>query len=277
MRSSCEADSIVTVEPLLVVRDEHVVTWTINRPEQRNAITDDDMVNAFCEAAAAAGRDRDIRAIVLTGIGESFSSGGNVKAMIRGEGVFGLPLSQQPDGYRSGIQRLALAVYTCDVPMIAAVNGPAIGAGCDLALMCDLRIASTDAVFAESFVKLGLIPGDGGAWLLTRTIGAARAAEMTLTGDAIDAQTALEWGLVSKVVEPRDLIESALALAHRVAVNPPVSVRMAKRLLRGAQDLRFADILDMAASMQAIAHQTNDHAAALEAIKQRRAVAFDGS
>ena len=111
-----------------------------------------------------------------------------------------------------------------DVPIVAAVNGPAIGVGCDLVAMCDLRIASTTAVFAESFVKLGLIPGDSGAWLLQRATGLPRAAEMTLTGDAIDAETAHAWGLVSRVVEPDKLLPEATALANRIATNPLNSV-----------------------------------------------------
>ena len=116
----------------------------------------------------------------------------------------------QRNGYRHGIQQIPLALRRCEVPFIAAVNGPAVGAGCDLAMMCDLRIASTKAFFAESFVQLGIIPGDGGAWFLTRAIGPARAAEMALTGDRVDAATALEWGMVSRVVEPEDLLVAML-------------------------------------------------------------------
>ncbi len=136
------------------------------------------------------------------------------------------------DGYKRGIQRVAKVMWECEVPLIAAVNGPAYGAGCDTTCLCDIRFASTHATFAENFVRVGLIPGDGGAWLLPRQIGLSRAAEMTFTAEPVDAVTALEWGLVSKVVEPDELLPEAQALAARIAQNPPRQLRMAKRLLR---------------------------------------------
>jgi enoyl-CoA hydratase/carnithine racemase len=143
--------------------------------------------------------------------------------------------------------------------VIAAVNGPAIGAGLDLACMCDIRIASENAVFAESFVKIGIIPGDGGAWLLQRVVGVSKAAEMTFTGDPINAQEALACGLVSKVVAADRLMDEALALARRIAANPGHQLRMAKRLIREAQTNRLDTILEMSAAFQALAHSTEEH------------------
>src|SRR5690606_25027266 len=119
------------------------------------------------------------------------------------------------------------------------INGPAIGAGFDLACMCDIRIASDKALFAESFVKLGIVPGDGGAWFLPRIVGMSRAAEMTFTGDAIDALQAAQWGLLSQVVPPEQLLDACLALARRIVPNPPEAVRMSKRLLREGQHSRL--------------------------------------
>jgi enoyl-CoA hydratase/carnithine racemase len=145
------------------------------------------------------------------------------------------------------------------VPLIAAVNGAAIGAGCDLAMMCDIRIASERASFAESFVQLGLIPGDGGAWFLPRAVGYARAAEMTFTGERIDAATALEWGLVSRVVAHDELLSEARALADRIAVNPPHALRMAKRLLQESISGSLESTLAMAAAMQPLAHHDPEH------------------
>jgi enoyl-CoA hydratase/carnithine racemase len=130
-------------------------------------------------------------------------------------------------------------------------------------MMADLRVASTEAFFAESFVKLGLISGDGGAWLLQQAIGPARAAEMTLTGDRVNAETALAWGLVSHVVSPRDLLSAAVALAERIAVNPPRAVRAAKILLRESRRMDLAATLEMSAAMQSIAHHSEDHRAAI--------------
>lgn len=264
-------------DPLLLVeRVGHVETWTLNLPDNRNPISGSAMVDALCESVAAVNADREVRAVVLTGAGKAFSAGGNVKDMIDRDGMFGGSPYEMRDGYRSGIQRIPRALYHCEVPVIAAVNGPAVGAGCDLAMMCDLRIASTRAFFAESFVQLGIIPGDGGAWLLTKAIGPMRAAEMALTGDRVSAATALEWGMVTEVVEPEDLIDAANALAARVAKNPPHSVRMAKKLLRESQHQPLESLLELSSTMQALAHHTEDHREALDAFAGKRAGKYRG-
>ncbi|MCF8588309.1 crotonase/enoyl-CoA hydratase family protein [Gordonia sp. HY285] len=263
-------------EELLVERDGHVVTWTINLPEVRNAISDVPVIDAIVDAVAQANADQSVRAVILTGAGSAFSAGGNVKAMQAGEGLFGGAAHDQRIGYRDGIQRIPRALYALEVPVVAAVNGPAVGAGCDLAMMCDLRIASTTAFFAESFVKLGIIPGDGGAWFLPRIIGPARAAEMALTGDRVDAATALDWGMVSQVVEPDELLGAARVLADRVAVNPPIAVRMAKKLLRESSQQTLDQLLEMSAALQGIAHQTHDHQEAVAAMLDKRAGVYRG-
>lgn len=263
--------------PLRIERDTHVETWTLDLPEQRNPISSNDVVDAIVDAVERANSDDDVRVIILTGAGSAFSAGGNIKDMADQTGLFGGSPAQIREGYRRGIQRIPLALNRCDVPLIAAVNGPAVGAGCDLACMCDLRIASTTAWFAESFVKLGIVPGDGGAWFLPRAVGPARAAEMALTGDRIDAATALEWGLVSRVVEPDELLPTARQLAGRIAVNPPRAVRMTKRLLRESAHARLESVLELSASMQALAHHTNDHAEAVSAFMERRDGLFDGN
>ncbi|MGW0041446.1 crotonase/enoyl-CoA hydratase family protein [Rhodococcus sp. NPDC003348] len=257
-------------------RDGDIVTWTLNRPETRNVISEPDMVAAFEEAIAAVNADRAVRVVVLAANGPAFSSGGNVKHMRDKAGMFGGAPAELRDGYRQGIQRIPKALYHCEVPVIAAVGGPAIGAGCDLALMCDMRVASTAAKFAESFVKLGIIPGDGGAWLLPRAVGLARAAEMAFTGDAIDAETALDWGLVSRVVDPDDLLPTAHALAARVAANPPQALRMTKKLLREGQHQSLESLLELSAAMQALAHSTRDHQEAVAAMLEKRPPRFIG-
>lgn len=262
--------------PLLVDRRDHVEFWTLNLPELRNPISDAPMVDAIVAAADRVARDAEVRAVVLTGAGPAFCAGGNLKEMARHEPPFGGPPHLGRTGYRDGIQRIPRALHALEVPLVAAVNGPAVGAGCDLALLCDLRIASTRARFAESFVKVGLIPGDGGAWLLQRAVGPARAAEMTLTGDPIDAATALEWGLVSRVVDPDDLLAQAHALADRIAANPPHAVRMAKALLRQAAHQRLDEALQLAAAMQPLAHATADHHEAVAAFLAKREPRFTG-
>ena len=146
-----------------------------------------------------------------------------------------------------------MAFEKLDVPIIAAVNGPAIGAGLDLACMCDMRIAAESARFAESFVKLGIIPGDGGAWLLPRVVGFSKACEMAFTGDMVKSVEALACGLVSKVVPDGELMPAARALAERIAANPPHAVRMTKRLIRGGRDISLAALLELSAAMQSLA------------------------
>lgn len=266
----------MTSTPLLVERADHVETWTLNLPDSRNPISDPAIVDALCEQVSVVNADHDVRAVVLTGAGSAFSAGGNVKDMVDRTGMFGGSPYQLRDGYRGGIQRIPRALYYCEVPVIAAVNGPAVGAGCDLTLMCDLRVASTKGWFAESFVQLGIIPGDGGAWLLTKAIGPARAAEMALTGDRVKADQALEWGLVNQVVEPEELMDAARALAARVAKNPPHSVRMAKRLLRESQHQSLESLLELSAAMQALAHHTEDHREALAAFGEKRPGNYTG-
>jgi enoyl-CoA hydratase/carnithine racemase len=152
-----------------------------------------------------------------------------------------------------------------------------MGAGCDLACMCDLRIAAESARFAESFVKLGIIPGDGGAWLLPRVVGFAKAAEMALTGDALSATEALACGLVSRVVPDAELLPAARELAGRIAANPPHAVRMARRLLREAWNNQLDTVLEMSASMQAVAHTTADHKEAMAALREKRRPRFTGA
>lgn len=262
--------------PLRVERAGHVETWTIDLPERRNPISSPEVVDAFVDHLGRIATDPDVRCVVLTGAGTAFSAGGDLTEIRERRGMFAGDPYRLREGYRDGIQRIPLAMADCEVPFVAAVNGPAVGAGCDLALMCDLRVAAEGAFFAESFVKLGLIPGDGGAWLLTQAVGPARAAEMTLTGDRVDAATALAWGLVSRVVPAEDLLAEAHALAERVAVNPPHAVRMAKRLLRTARTSDLREVLELSAAMQAVAHHSDDHAEALAALAERRDPDFRG-
>ncbi|GAF43859.1 crotonase/enoyl-CoA hydratase family protein [Rhodococcus wratislaviensis] len=266
-----------SADVVLSSRRDHVVTWTINLPEARNPISGDDVIDRLVELVEEANEDVDTRVVILTGAGSAFSAGGNVKNMADRAGMFGGAPHVMREGYRRGIQRLPKAIYHCEVPIIAAVNGPAVGAGCDLAMMCDMRVASTNAFFAESFVKLGIIPGDGGAWLLPRAVGAARAAEMAFTGDRVDAATALDWGMVSRVVDPELLLDTAHELAERVAVNPPHALRMTKKLLREGQRQDLDSLLELSAAMQALSHHTTDHGEALAAFVERRAGQFTGS
>ncbi len=263
-------------DPVIYERDGSIVTLTLNLPDQRNPISDPEMVEAMLDALARLEGDGAARAAILTGKGRAFSSGGNVKKMGDAGGVNDPLPYRTRRNYRRGIQRLPIAFSQLEVPVIAAVNGPAIGAGCDLACMCDLRIGAESARFAESFVKLGIIAGDGGAWLLPRVVGFSKAAEMVLTGDMIDAAEALRIGLVSRVVPDEDLLAAARELAERIAANPPHAVRMSKRLLWESQTIGLGPSLEIAASMQALAHATADHREAVAAFIGKRAPQFVG-
>jgi enoyl-CoA hydratase/carnithine racemase len=254
-------------------RQDGILTLVMNQAETRNALTGNTAVQELVDACAAIAADTSVRCVILTGAGKAFSSGGNVKDMAR---FFEqeIPPDRIREEYRQGIQRLPKALYQLDVPVIAAVNGPAIGAGLDLACMCDLRIASEAAMFAESFVKVGIIPGDGGAWLLPRAVGMAKAAEMAFTGEPIGAAEALRCGLVSQVVAADDLMPAAVALAQRIAANPPAVMRMTKRLLREGQSLGLDSLLELSAAYQAIAHKTAEHREAVQAFIEKRKPVF---
>lgn len=255
---------------VLFERRDAIVTLTLNAPEARNALTSQaqwDAVVAACERVQA---DPAVKVVIVTGAGSAFCAGGNVKDFRDKRGLAAGSGMEIRDNYRRGIQRIPLAFHRLDVPTIAAVNGPAIGAGCDLACMADIRIASEKASFAESFVKLGLIPGDGGAWLLQRVVGYARAAEMSFTGETVDAQAALAMGLVSRVVPHETLLAEATALAERIAANPGQALRMTKRLMREAQTSRLDAILELSAAYQALTHGSAEHEGAVAAFLERR-------
>jgi len=263
------------MEPFLIIeRDGAIATITLNRPQERNAISRAEYIEEIRDFCADATRDVDLKAVIVTGAGSAFCAGGNVKDMRDKAGIFeGSPFALR-NRYREGIQQIPLALYELEVPTIAAINGPAIGAGLDLACMCDVRIAAEGAIFAESFVKLGIVPGDGGAWLLPRIIGNARATLMTLTGDAIDTVRALDYGLVSDVVAPDALLDAAKTVALRIAANPGHALRLTKRLLREAQDMKLGPLLELSAAYQALSHHTEDHAEAVNAFLDKRKPSF---
>lgn len=249
--------------------DEHVALVTMNSPSTRNALGTLEQYEAIESACRRISEDRAIRAVVWTGAGRAFCAGGDIKLMRSRSLDPELEPIEDRYHYKEGIHRIPLALYYLEVPVIAAVNGAAIGAGLDLACMCDIRIAGQSATFAESFVSLGIIPGDGGAFLLQRLIGSAKAAELTYTADTITAEEALACNLVSRVVPDEELIEQAMQLAKRIARNPPHALRMSKRLLREAQHARLETVLELSASFQALAHSTLDHKERIDAAVNR--------
>lgn len=262
--------------PILFSLEGHVAVLTLNRPATRNALSGEEMFRAFETIFDYMNQNTQVRASVLTGAGTAFCSGGNITEMKDKTGMFKGNPSEVANNYKNGIQRIPRAFQTLTVPMIAAVNGAALGAGNDLACMCDIRIASEKAVFAESFVKVGIIPGDGGCWLLPRVIGYAHAAQLALSGDSIDAHEALRIGLVTKVVASDALLQEALALAQSIAKNPPQVLRWTKQLMQEAKGSSLDQALERAGELQGLAHQTADHMEALNAFFEKRAPVFLG-
>lgn len=264
-------------DALLVDKNGAVVTLTINRPDARNPLGEPGDAEIFAEACSDINSDQDIRCVILTGAGDAFSAGGNIKAMRDKDGMFAGSGDQIADNYRRHIHGIVRPLWMLEVPLIAAVNGPAIGLGNDIACLADMRIASDKAVFGATFLKVGLVPGDGGAWLLPRVIGMARASELLFTGQTIDAQTAMKWGLVNRVVLHEELMTEANDLAQTIAAQPPAVLRMTKRLLRTGQTADFGTVQDLSASMQALAHHTGDHMEALSAMFEKRPPSYTGT
>ncbi|MGY6550661.1 MAG: crotonase/enoyl-CoA hydratase family protein [Erythrobacter sp.] len=261
---------------LRIERDGPVTTLTIDRADTMNPLGAKGDGDEFAAACTAINRDAECRVVILTGAGRAFSAGGDVKAMRDKTGTFAGNAPAISDGYRDNIHLMLRALYNLRVPVIAAVNGAAIGLGCDVACLADIRIASEHAKFGVTFLKLGIVPGDGGTWILPRVIGMSRAAELFYTGDVIDAGTAKDWGLVSRVVSAGSLMDEARALATKIAAMPPHSLRQTKMLLRQGQGLSYDSALELAANTQGLMHTTADHAEGIAALLEKRAATFTG-
>jgi len=239
-----------------------VATITLDRPEARNAYSEP-MLCQLLGALDAADHDSAIRCAVLTGAGKGFHSGGDVKAMKERSGMFAGDATELRERYQRGIQAIPRRIAEFRKPLIAAVHGAAIGAGLDLACMCDLRIAASSAQFGSTFVKVGLVPGDGGAFFLSRTVGFPRALELMLTGRLVDADEALRLGLVHEVVPTDRLLARANELAQQLAALPATAVQLTKRAAYRSWPGDQAAALELAATFQGIAQNHPDHARAL--------------
>jgi enoyl-CoA hydratase/carnithine racemase len=253
-----------------------IAILTLNRPDAMNALGEPGDGEAVRDACAQINSDKSIRCAILTGAGKGFSAGGNVKAMRDRVGSFAGNPAEVRDNYKNGVHMIVRALYNLEIPLIAAVNGAAIGLGCDVACMADIRISSDKARYGVTFLKVGLIPGDGGAWLLPRVIGMSRACELLFTGDVIDAKTAEAWGLVSKVVPHDELMGEAMKLAQSIAKQPPQALRIAKQLLRNGTQANYDTIMEMSAAAQGLMHHTKDHEEGVAAILEKREPIFKG-
>lgn len=244
-----------------------IAELTLARDDRRNTLTDTNLIEEFVDATEQAVAAQ-ARALILTGDGRAFSAGGNLKE-VRARAGKNIPVSEMRSFYTDGIHHIVKAVHGLDIPTIAAVNGPAIGAGFDLAMYCDMAIGSTRALFCEAFVNLGLIPGDGGAWILQRRLGRAVAADLALTGRTVEAEEAKQLGILSEVVEPDQLIPRARELAAHIASRPPMAVAFIKMLLRQGSEQGLDEHLSHCAALQALCQASEDHIAALNSFMDR--------
>ena len=248
-----------------------VATLTLDRHDVRNALTSTALADDIVAVAEWVNRCDEVSVLVMTGAGSAFSAGGNIKDMADRGGDFAGDVAEVAARYRRGIQRIPLALQAVEVPVIAAVNGPAIGAGFDLANMADIRIASRKAKFGETFLNLGIIPGDGGAWFMQRLIGYQRAFELTLSGRVINADEAKEYGIVLEVTEPDALLERVGELAAHIAAQPPKATRLTKRLMKMAQRTELKDFLDLCAVFQGMCHNEPEHLEAVNSMLEKLA------
>ncbi len=263
------------VDASLEIKDR-IALLTLERDDVRNALTGTALIDDILCTLDWVNRSQEVSVLVMTGAGSAFSAGGNVKQMKERTGIFDGSVLSIQDQYRRGIQQIPLALHKAEVPIIAAVNGPAIGAGMDLACMCDLRLGSTTARLGQTFINLGIVSGDGGAWFLQRLIGYQRAAELTFTGRVVKADEARELGLLLEVVEPEGLMPKAFELARQIASKPPVSVRLTKRLMKLAQRQELPDFLELCATFQGMSHHTEDHIEAVTALLEKRQGTYRG-
>lgn len=259
---------------LLVEFKKQVLWITLNRAEASNAYSNE-MVANFVDVLRFADRDPEVRAIVITGAGKNFCAGGDVKAMRNRSGMFAGESNELREAYQAGIQQIPHTFSQLRTPVIAMVNGAAVGAGCDLAAMCDLRIASTEASFAETFAKVGLVPGDGGAFFLTRLVGFGKAMEMFLTCRMYSAAEAEAMGLVNQVVPPQELKRATEELVEKMVSLPPIALQMTKRALIHSYQNDITSHLELVAAFQGITQRSSDHFKALDGMMSKSKPHYD--
>lgn len=248
-----------------------VAILTINRPESRNAFSPE-MIRLWREYLEEAKKDDSVSVVIVTGAGDTFCSGGDIRDMAEGK----LQSWDMKKFLWEGVHRVILTLEDLDKPVIAAINGAAMGAGMDMAIMCDLRVASDKARLGESYIQMGLCPGDGGAWFLPRLIGVSKALELFLTADILDAGQSLDLGIVNHVVPHAKLMEETLKLAGKIAAKPPLAIRMMKRAVYQGTTATLRAHLDYISSQLSLLSETEDHVEAAKAFLEKRKPVFKG-
>ena len=249
----------------------HIATITLNRPDAKNAFSPE-MISLWREYLEEAKNDDDIRVVIVTGKGDTFCSGGDIRDMVDGK----LKSWDMKRFLWDGVHRIVLTLEDLDKPIIAAINGAAMGAGMDMAIMCDLRVCSDKAKLAESYIMMGLVPGDGGAYFLPRLVGVSKALELLLTGEVVNPEEALRLGIINRIVPHGSLMEETLKLAEKIAGKPPLAVRMMKRAVYQAQTSTLRAHLDYISSQLSLLSETEDHVEAAKAFLEKRRPVFTG-
>lgn len=245
-----------------VDRDTRVATLTLNKPDKLNAF-DRELVDAWADSLKKLSADRDVHAIVVTGAGKAFCAGGDLATLGEDAGPLG-----RKEFLRDHVHRVERALRAVEQPVIAMINGAAMGAGFDMALLCDLRIAADEAKIGEAYVNLGLVPGDGGAWLLPRLVGPGRALELLLTGRVLTGAEAAEWGLVNRSVPREQLADETHELAAKLAAGPQLAQRLIKRAVYSSEQMTRATHYDYISSTMAVAQSHPDFTSAVEALQR---------